>query len=81
MKWEFRLHAPSWVGTLATAGGLVFSGIDEGNFFALDAVTGKPLWDINLGSSIRSNPVTYSVDGKQYVFVTAGTTYFVFGLP
>ncbi len=81
MKWEFRLHSPSWVGTLATAGGLVFSGTDEGNFFALDAVTGKPLWDINLGASLRSNPVTFSAGGKQYVFVTAGTTYFVFGLP
>jgi alcohol dehydrogenase (cytochrome c) len=81
MKWEFRLHSPSWVGTLATAGGLVFSGTDEGNFFALDAVTGKPLWDVYLGSSLRSNPVTYAVDGKQYVFVTAGTTYFVFCLP
>ena len=81
MKWEFRLHSPSWVGTLATAGGLVFSGSDEGNFFALDAETGKPLWDMNLGASIRSNPVTYAVDGKQYVFVTAGTTYFVFSLP
>jgi alcohol dehydrogenase (cytochrome c) len=81
MKWEFKLHSPSWVGTLATAGGLVFSGTDEGNFFALDAVTGKPLWDINLGASLRSNPVTFSAGGKQYVFVTAGTTYFVFGLP
>jgi alcohol dehydrogenase (cytochrome c) len=81
MKWEFRLHSPSWVGTLATAGGLVFSGSDEGNFFALDAVTGKPLWDINLGASLRSNPVTFATGSKQYVFVTAGTTYFVFGLP
>jgi len=81
MKWEFRLHSPSWVGTLATAGGLVFSGSDEGDFFALDAETGKPLWEIYLGSSLRSNPATYAVDGKQYVFVTAGTTYFVFGLP
>jgi alcohol dehydrogenase (cytochrome c) len=80
-KWEFRLHSPSWVGTLATAGGLVFSGSDEGNFFALDAETGKPLWEIYLGASLRSNPVTYSVGGKQHVFVTAGTTYFVFGLP
>jgi len=34
-----------------------------------------------LGSSLRSNPATYSVDGKQYVFVTAGTTYFAFALP
>jgi len=81
MKWEFRLHSPSWVGTLATAGGLVFSGTDEGNFFALDATTGKPLWDIYWGASLRSNPVTYAVDGKQYVFVSAGATYFVLGSP
>jgi len=46
---------------------------DEGNFFALDAVTGKPLWDIYLGSSLRSNPVTQAVTG--------GTTYFAFSLP
>jgi len=54
---------------------------DEGNFFALDAVTGKPLWDIYLGSSLRSNPVMYAVGGKQYVFGTGGTTYFAFSLP
>jgi PQQ enzyme repeat len=51
------------------------------DFFALDAETGKPLWEVYLGSSLRSNPVTYAVDAKQYVFVTAGTTYFVFALP
>jgi len=80
-KWEFKLLAPSWVGTLATGGGLVFSGSDEGNFFALDADTGKPLWEIFLGSSIRSNPVTFAVDGKQYVIVSAGSTFFTFALP
>jgi len=57
------------------------SGSDEGNCFALDAVAGEPLWGIYLGSSLRSNPVTYSVDGKQYVFVTAGAMYFAFSLP
>jgi outer membrane protein assembly factor BamB len=61
--------------------GLDGGGSDKGNFFALDAETGKPLWEIYLGSSLRSNPLTYSVSGKQYVFVTAGTTYFVFALP
>jgi alcohol dehydrogenase (cytochrome c) len=81
LKWEFRLLSPSWVATLATSGGLVFSGSDEGNFFALDAESGKPLWDFNLGASIRSNPVTYEVDGKQYVVESAGNTYFVFSLP
>ena len=81
MKWEFRLHAPQWVGTLATAGGLVFSGSDEGNFFVLDAETGRPLWDFDMGCSIRSNPVAYEVDGKQYVFETAGNAYIAFTLP
>jgi len=74
-------HSPSWVGTLATAGGVVFSGSDDRNFFALDAETGKARWEIYLGASLRSNPVMYSVEGKQYLFVTAGTTYFAFTLP
>jgi alcohol dehydrogenase (cytochrome c) len=81
LKWQFLLHSPSWVGTLATAGNLVFSGSDEGNFFALNAETGKALWEIVLGASLRSNPVTYEAGGKQFVFVTAGTTYFAFSLP
>ena len=42
--WDFELPSPSWAGVMATAGGLVFSGSNEGNFFALDAKTGKPLW-------------------------------------
>jgi alcohol dehydrogenase (cytochrome c) len=66
---------------LSTAGGLVFSGTDEGNFFALDADTGKPLWNIQLGHSARSNSISYEVDGKQYIFETAGNTYIAFSLP
>jgi alcohol dehydrogenase (cytochrome c) len=66
---------------LSTAGGLVFSGTDEGNFFALDAETGKPLWNIQLGHSARSNPISYEVDGKQYIFETAGNAYIAFSLP
>jgi alcohol dehydrogenase (cytochrome c) len=79
--WEFKLLAPAWVPVLSTAGGLVFSGTDEGNFFALDAETGKPLWDIQMGHSARSNPISYEVDGKQYIFVTAGNVYIAFTLP
>ena len=80
-KWEFRLLSPAWVPVLSTAGGLVFSGTDEGNFFALDAETGKLLWDIQMGHSARSNPISYEIDGKQYIFVTAGNTYIAFTLP
>ncbi len=81
LRWQFKLLAPAWVPVLSTAGGLVFSGTDEGNFFALDATTGKPLWQFFMGHSARSNPISYEVDGKQYIFVTAGNTYLAFTLP
>jgi len=81
LKWQYKLFTTAWVGTLATAGGLVFSGTDEGNFFALDASTGKLLWQFYMGHGLRSNPVTYALDGKQYVFVTAGNAYVTFTLP
>ncbi len=55
-RWEFKLHTPATAGILSTAGGLVFSGSDEGNFFALDSATGKPLWEFQTGGSVGANP-------------------------
>jgi alcohol dehydrogenase (cytochrome c) len=81
LKWEFKLISPPMSGVLSTAGGLVFGGTDEGNFFALDAATGTPLWDLQLGGAIRANPISFGVDGKQYVAIAAGYAIFVFGLP
>ena len=81
LKWEFKLITPPMSGVLSTAGGLVFGGTDEGNFFALDAETGKPLWDLQLGGAVRANPMSFAVDGKQYVAIAAGYSVFVFGLP
>jgi alcohol dehydrogenase (cytochrome c) len=66
---------------LSTAGGLVFGGAEEGNFYALDSETGKPLWDLQLGAAVRSPPVSFMIDGKQQIAVTAGSSLFVFGLP
>ena len=80
-KWEFKMVGDSWTGTLVTAGGLVFCADSQGNFFALDADIGKPLWNIQLGNSVRANPITYSVDGKQYVVGEAGNAVSVFSLP
>jgi alcohol dehydrogenase (cytochrome c) len=80
-KWEFKMVGDSWTGTLATAGGLVFCADSQGNFFALDAGDGKPLWNIQLGNSVRANPITYAVDGKQYVVGEAGNAVSVFSLP
>ncbi len=80
-KWEYKMIGDSWTGVLVTAGGLVFSADAAGNFFALNADTGEPLWHLLLGSSVRSNPVSYAVDGKQYIVDSAGNALFVFSLP
>lgn len=80
-KWQFKMVGDSWTGTLATAGNLVFCADAEGDFFALNASTGRPLWHVQLGSSVRANPITYEVDGKQYVEAAAGNSIFTFSLP
>ena len=80
MAWEFRLKSPPWAGVLSTAGSLVFGGSNEGNFYALEARTGKPLWNFQTGSSIESGPVSYLVDGQQFIAVASGRVVFVFGL-
>jgi alcohol dehydrogenase (cytochrome c) len=57
---------------LATAGDLVFAGTPTGEAIALHARTGAVLWRFQTGSGIHSNPITYSVNGKQYVAVPTG---------
>src|SRR5579859_3828324 len=79
-KWEFRVPTPPWSGVLSTAGGLVFSGDMEGNFFALDAAAGKLLWRLQTGGAIWAAPITYMSEGKQYVAIAAGSSILVFGL-
>jgi alcohol dehydrogenase (cytochrome c) len=79
--WQFKMVGDSWTGTLVTAGGVVFSGDAGGDFFALDAKTGAPVWHVQVGAALRSNPMTYSVDGKQYVVDSAGSALFAFALP
>jgi alcohol dehydrogenase (cytochrome c) len=81
MQWEFRHPSPTWSGTLSTAGGLVFTGDAEGNFIALDATTGKPLWHFQMGGAVYASPMAYAVDGKEYIAIAAGSSLYVFGLP
>ena len=68
---------------VATAGGLVFAGDANGRFKALDQTNGDVLWEINLGSPVLGFPITYSVDGKQYVVASTSdrSNLFVFALP
>jgi alcohol dehydrogenase (cytochrome c) len=79
--WEYRMRDVSDGGILTTATDLLFSGNREGYFFALDARTGKVLWRRYLGGQVAASPITYAVDGKQYVSVAAGNSLFAFGLP
>ncbi|MEO8302005.1 MAG: PQQ-binding-like beta-propeller repeat protein, partial [Rhizomicrobium sp.] len=72
--------AESWGGVLATAGGLLFFGDDDGSFGALDAKTGKPLWHFPLSARWHSSPMTYAVDGQQYVAVAVNSGIVAFGL-
>ena len=62
---------------VATGGGLVFGGDVNGRFRAFDQETGEVLWEINLGSAVSGFPITYAVDGRQYVAVSTGTPRFV----
>jgi alcohol dehydrogenase (cytochrome c) len=72
VAWHMDLPLPWNGGTMTTAGNLVFFGDIEGIFHALDAKTGQELWRMNLGSGIGAGPITFAVDGKQYVAVLAG---------
>ena len=80
LRWEFLLQPRATAGVLATAGDLVFSGGVDGYFYALDAVSGRELWHIQLGSRVHSAPMSFAVDGKQYITVAAGNVVYTFGL-
>jgi alcohol dehydrogenase (cytochrome c) len=80
-KWDFKMVNYTESGVLSTAGGLVFGGGMEGNFVALDARTGEPLWHVNLGGPDASGPISYAVNGKQYIVGTGEGTLYVFALP
>jgi alcohol dehydrogenase (cytochrome c) len=74
-------NARSGAGTMTTAGGLVFFGDDAQSFEAVDARTGKPLWHFNTGQDFSASPMSYAVQGKQYVAIAAGSDIFSFALP
>ena len=79
-KWEFKMTDVTDAGILTTASGLVFSGGRDGNFYALDAKTGALLWKTPLGGPIASGPMSFAVNGRQFVTVNAGTSMFVFAV-
>ena len=70
--WETPNPLPLFAGLLATKSGLVFTGDERGYFMALDGTTGKTLWQFQTGSGINASPITYELDGHQYVAVLSG---------
>ncbi len=81
VKWQFEHTSPSWSGVLSTNGGLIFTGDAEGNFIALEAKSGKPLWHFQMGGAVYAAPMAFAVDGKEYVAIAAGSAIYTFGLP
>ena len=79
--WKFELTKNGLSpGVLSTAGGLVFAASWEGGFMALDAKTGKLLWKFGAGANIPSSPISYAVDGKQYVAISTANVLYSFAL-
>jgi alcohol dehydrogenase (cytochrome c) len=72
VKKNTHLRYPNYSGTLATAGGLVFLGLLDGTLAAFDDTTLDQLWEVNVGTGFTAPPMTFEVNGKQYVAITSG---------
>jgi alcohol dehydrogenase (cytochrome c) len=80
--WDFKIFQRSLTtGVLATGGQVVFGAIADGNLVALDAKTGKHLWHVQTNSNLSASPMSYAVDGRQFVAIAAGNTVYSFALP
>lgn len=79
-EWTYPMHDVSTSGVLTTASDLLFVGGREGYFHALDARTGSLLWRVNVGGETAAGPMSYRVDGQQYIAVAAGHSLFAFAL-
>ena len=80
IEWEFPIMPRSSAGITTTAGGIVFTGSADGYFFALDAASGEELWHISLGARVHAAPMTFAVDGQQFVTIASGNVVYTFGL-
>ena len=80
--WDFKTFQGSLTnGVLATAGNVVFGAIRDGNLVALDAKSGEHLWHFQTGASVAASPISYGVDGRQFIAIAAGNTVYAFALP
>ncbi|HWN39315.1 MAG TPA: PQQ-dependent dehydrogenase, methanol/ethanol family [Gammaproteobacteria bacterium] len=79
-RWSFRQYDVTDSGIMTTATDLLFTGGREGYFHALDARTGELLWKASLGGQIVNAPVSFEIDGKQYIATISGNNLVVFAL-
>jgi PQQ-dependent dehydrogenase (methanol/ethanol family) len=75
IAWQQRMKDPMIGGALATGGGVVFTGTKDQRFVAFDAKSGRELWSYQAAAGVNAPPITYAVDGQQYVAVAAGGNY------
>ena len=75
IAWQAKSDDPMIGGALTTAGNLVFAGEGNGRFNAYDATTGKKLWSFQAGAGVNSAPMSFALDGKQYIAVAAGGNF------
>jgi alcohol dehydrogenase (cytochrome c) len=78
VRWQFKYQVQPSGGLLSTAGGLVFGGNRDGYLFALDAVSGRALWQFPTGGAINANPISFAIDGQQHVLIASAQTIFAF---
>jgi len=80
--WDFKIFQGSLTnGVLATAGNVVFAAVRDGNIVALDAKSGAYLWHFQTSANMAASPISYAVDGRQFVVIAAGNTLHAFALP
>jgi alcohol dehydrogenase (cytochrome c) len=72
VKKTVHIPYPNYSGALTTGGGLVFTGFTDGTFAAYDDTTMEQLWKINVGTGFNAPPMTFEVDGKQYIAILSG---------
>ena len=72
IRWKVKTQQPMIGGIMATAGGVVYTGEGNGTFKGYDSATGNILWKFQAGAGVNAPPVSYTVDGKQYIAVAAG---------
>ena len=81
IMWDHSTGPGAISGLLTTAGKVLFGGDGSGNALALDPCTGKTLWHVNLSEIMFNGPITYELDGRQYLLLAAGGKLFAFALP